>query len=90
MLPSPSLTDHLPPETVTSSIRQHTLDPCTDLTVPSGGKAYLVKAVQARASEVSHDLVGRKEPFPQECLGEVYNQAPHWEVVPSPDRLTAT
>lgn len=52
---------------------QHTLDPCTDPTVPSGGKAYLVKAVQARASEVSHDLVGRKEPFPQECLGEVYN-----------------
>lgn len=40
--------------------------PVTDPIVPSGGKAYLVKAVQAHASEVSHDLVRRN--FPQQCV----------------------
>lgn len=35
-------------------------------TVPSHGKAYLVKAVQAYASEVLHDVVRRN--FPQQCV----------------------
>lgn len=59
LLPGTSAAAHIERESwVTAHGGQHTSGP----TVPSRGKAYLVKAVQAYASEVLCDLVRRTFP----------------------------